>query len=140
MQYVISFVASIACLALGNWISLPLYFPVLSVLAKVSPRNATGAKWGILSLHISRACMGITVSLLYYIPEYFGALRLVMTATFGVWALLLSEPFSEVQAHDLCRGDLQAYQQLRWRLKTTRIVFYFLPVFLLLAIAYVLYG
>ena len=68
-----------------------------------------------------------------------GANRIIMTGTFGIWALFFSEPFSELQLHDLCEGNLTAYQRLRWYLKITRILFYFMPTFVLLGIVYILY-
>lgn len=138
MQYVISFLVAIVGLILGNWLSLLLYFPVLLILAKVFPESK-GQKWGALTLYISRACMGITVSLIFELFIYFGAIISVLTFTFGIWTLLFSEPFSEVQAHDICRGNLDKYQRLRRNLKITRIFFYFLPIFLLYGIMYILY-
>ena len=135
MNYVVSIVAAIAGSFLGNWLSLLFYFPLLSILGKVFPQ-ARGPKLGTLTLYISRACMGIGVSLIFWVFDYLGALRSVLTYTFGIWALSFSEPFSEIQAHDLCQGNLNKYKSLRWKLKITRIIFYFGTNFLVLGLIY----
>ncbi|MDO8426110.1 MAG: hypothetical protein Q7T24_01185, partial [Deltaproteobacteria bacterium] len=74
MNYIISVVAAIVGLFLGNWLSLLFYFPFLLILSKVSP-NAKGQKSAILTLYVSRACMGVAVFLLFCFFSYFGALR-----------------------------------------------------------------
>ncbi|MBI5236918.1 MAG: hypothetical protein HY887_00655 [Deltaproteobacteria bacterium] len=135
MNYIISVVAAIIGLFLGNWLSFLFYFPFLLILGKVSP-NAKGLKSATLTLYVSRACMGVVVSLLYWLFSYFGALRSVLTITFGIWALLLSEPFSEVQAYDIFKEDWSKYQGVRWWLKITRLVSYFVTSFIVMGLTY----
>ena len=137
MNYVISILAAIAESILGNWLALLFYFPLLVMLGKVFPQSK-GPKLGILTLYISRACMGVGVSLVFWAFEYLGALRSVLTLTFGIWALFFSEPFSEVEAHDLCQGNVKKYKSLRWKLKIIRIAFYFSTNFLVLALIYLI--
>ncbi len=137
MNYIISIVAAIIGLLLGNWLSLIFYFPLLALLGKMSP-EAKGQKSAPLTLYLSRACMGITVSILFWIFSYFGALRSVLTFVFGAWVFLFSEPFSEVQAHDIFKGDLNKYKSLRWKLMITRIVSYFVTSFIIMGIAYLM--
>lgn len=105
MNYIVSILAAIAGSFLGNWLSLLFYVPLIATLGKVFPQ-AQGQKLGTLTLYISRACMGIGVSLIFWMFEYLGALRSVLTYTFGVWALSFSEPFSQIQAQNLCQGNL----------------------------------
>jgi len=135
LNYVFSILAAIVGLFLGNWLSLLFLFPLLFVIGKVFPDLKSS---GTLTPYVSRACMGGAVSLIFWLFSYFGAIHLVLTLTFGMWVLFLSEPFSEFDALNICNGDLGKYQSYRWRLKFVRLLSYFITSFVVMGVIYLL--
>lgn len=139
MEILIQLLIGIIGLPLGNFLALMPYFLLIALIAKIFP-DRKGVRAGVLSLYLSRFCMGATVSLIYWFALYLFGIesRIIVTMIFGIWTIFLSEPFSENQAHDLLKGDLAKYANLRRNLKIIRTAAYFVvsPLYIILEAAY----
>ena len=124
LSIVISSIAAVIGLVIGNWLALILYAGLLMVVPK---RYSTG----LVSMYLGRASMGFIVGILFAIMDYFGLNNFILTTIFLFWAMFKSEPplllnSAQILSHDILKGDMKKYAYHKTGLKVARITAYFI--------------